>query len=139
MGEGRWNVPQDGDDDNRDEGTNLAHSNNGGVGGGDLPTHVVGVQIAKDSLNGDLRGKIQLEEDVDDGGVDGGVLLCLIGGEAPTHVRMPDSGQIRPECFPVCYGSRVPARRKGGTSGMLRLDSAGIWPEQESCPEFRHP
>ena len=61
-------------------------------------------------------------------------------GEAPTHVRMPDSGQIRPERFPFRYGSRsrVPARRSG-TSGMLQPDSAGIRPEQESCPGFRHP
>jgi hypothetical protein len=37
----------------------------------------------------------------------------------------------------VCYGSRVPARRKGGTSGMLRSDSAGIRPEQKSGPGIR--
>ena len=61
------------------------------------------------------------------------------GGAAPTHVHKQDSGQIRPERFPVRYGSRVPARRKGGTSGMLRPDSAGIRPEQESCPGFRPP
>ena len=60
-------------------------------------------------------------------------------GAAPTHVHKQDSGQIRPECFPVRYGSRVPARRKGGTSGMLRPDSAGIRPELESCPGFRPP
>ena len=76
MGEGRWNVPQDDDDNNCDKRTNLAHSNDGGVGGGDSPTHVVDVRIAKDSLNGYLRGKIQLEEDVGGGRVDGGVLLC---------------------------------------------------------------
>jgi len=62
------------------------------------------------------------------------------GGAAPTHVQKQDSDQkIRPECFPVRYGSRVPARRKGGTSGMLQPNSAGILPEQESCPGFRPP
>ena len=60
----------------------------------------------------------------------------MTGGAAPTYVHQQDSGQIRPENFPVRYGSRVPARRKGGTSGMLRPDSAGIRPEQESGPEF---
>ena len=40
--------------------------------------------------------------------------------EAPTHVHKQDSGQIRPARFPVRYGSRVPARRKGGTSGILQ-------------------
>ena len=61
-------------------------------------------------------------------------------GEAPTHVvHKQDSGQIRPERFSVPYGIRVPAHRKVGTSGMLRPDSAGIRPEQESCPGFRHP
>jgi hypothetical protein len=60
-------------------------------------------------------------------------------GEAPTHVYKQDSGQIRPERFPVRLGSRVPAHRKGGTSGMLRPDSAGIRPEQESGPGFRPP
>ena len=55
------------------------------------------------------------------------------------HVRMADFCQIRPERFPVRNGSRVPARRKGRTSGMLRPDSAGIRPEQESCPGFCHP
>jgi hypothetical protein len=53
--------------------------------------------------------------------------------------RMQDSGQIRPERFPVRYRSRVPARRKGRTSGILRPDSAGIRLEQESCPGLRHP
>jgi hypothetical protein len=60
-------------------------------------------------------------------------------GEASTHVYKQDSGQIRPECFPGRYGSRVPARRKGGTSGMLRPDSAGIRPQQESGPGIRPP
>ena len=41
-----------------------------------MRAHVVDIGIAKDSLNGDLRGEIQLEEDVDCGEVDGGVLLC---------------------------------------------------------------
>ena len=45
----------------------------------------------------------------------------------------------RPERFPVQNGRRVLARRKGGTSGMFRPDSAGIRPEQESCTGFRHP
>ena len=64
--------------------------------------------------------------------------LMLIGGKL---LRMYISGfrSIRPERFPIRYGSRVSARRKGGTSGMLRPDSAGIRPEQESCPGFRHP
>ena len=55
--------------------------------------------------------------------------------------RMYISGfrSYRPERFPVQNGRRVPARRKGGTSGMFRPDSAGIRPEQESCPGFRHP
>jgi hypothetical protein len=57
LGEGRWNVPQDDDDDNSDEQTNLVHLNDGGVGGGESPTHVVDVWITKDSLNGDLKGK----------------------------------------------------------------------------------
>ena len=47
-----------------------------GVGCGNLRMHVVDIWIAEDSLNGDLRGEIQLEEDVDCGEVDGGVLLC---------------------------------------------------------------
>ena len=68
-----------------------------------------------------------------------GLMLLTGGVPASMHVRMPDSGQIRLERFPVRYGSRVPARRKGGTSGMLRPDSAGIQPEQESCPGFWHP
>ncbi len=41
-----------------------------------MRAHVVDIGIAKDSLNGDLRGEIQLEEDVDCGEVDGVVLLC---------------------------------------------------------------
>jgi len=53
------------------------------------------------------------------------------------YVHKQDFGQIRPERFPVCFGRRVSALRKGGTSGMLRPDSAGIRPEQESCPGFR--
>ena len=60
-------------------------------------------------------------------------------GEAPTHEYKQDSGQIRPERFPGRYGSRVPARRKGGTSGMLRPDYAAIRPEQESCLDFATP
>ena len=61
-----------------------------------------------------------------------------MGLAAPTHAHTQDSGQMRPELFPVRYGSRVPARRKGGTSGMLRRNSAGFRPEQESGPGFRH-
>jgi hypothetical protein len=44
-----------------------------------------------------------------------GLTLLKGGVPAPTHVCMPDSGQIRPERFPVQNGSRVPAFRKGGT------------------------
>ena len=69
-------LPQDNDDDDSNEQTNLVHLNNGGVGGSNSPTHVVDVQIATDSLNGNRRGEIQLEEDVDGSGIDGGVLLC---------------------------------------------------------------
>jgi hypothetical protein len=68
-----------------------------------------------------------------------GLTLLKGGVPAPTHVCMPNSGQIRPERFPVQNGSRVPAFRKGGTSGMFLPDSAGIRPEQESCPGFQHP
>jgi hypothetical protein len=76
--------------------------------------------------------------------LDGFLVLFLLyrksmGLAAPTHAHMQDSGQIRPELFPVRYGSRVPACRKGGTSGMLRPDSAGIQLEQESCPGFWPP
>ena len=67
-------------------------------------------------------------------------LTSLVEGvPAPTHLRMPDSGQIRPEHSPVQNGSRVPACRKGGTSGMFRPESVVIRPEQECCPGFRHP
>ncbi len=55
------------------------------------------------------------------------------------HVHKQNSSQIRPERFPVRYGSRVLAQRKGGTSGMLQPDSAGNRPEQESGSGFRHP
>ena len=61
------------------------------------------------------------------------------GGGSSYHVHKQDSGQIRPEHFLVRHGSRVLAHRKGRTSGMLRPDSAGIRPEQESCPGFCHP
>ena len=76
--------------------------------------------------------------------LDGFLVLFLLyrksmGLAAPTHAHTQDSGQIRPELFPVRYGSRVPARRKGGTSGMLRPDSTGIQLEQESCPGFCPP
>ncbi len=54
-------------------------------------------------------------------------LTLLIGGEAPTHVHKQDSGQIRPECFPVCYKSRVPAHRKGGTSGNRCQQSCWVY------------
>ncbi len=58
MGEGRGNVAQDDNGEDSNKQMNLAHSNDGGVGGGNSPTHVMDVWIAKDSLNGNLRGEI---------------------------------------------------------------------------------
>ena len=77
--------------------------------------------------------------------LDGFLVLFLLyrksmGLAAPTHAHTQDSGQIRPELFPVRYGSRVPARRKGGTSGMLRPDSnpagTGILPWILASPKM---